>query len=259
VNAPTSDPGLGSGGRALLALRAEAAASPIPAPQPPGGVGPLGPGAAEKRGGKGLVVTAMAAVVVGIGFMVGIVVVLTGSHDKTPTAASAITPAPSDGTAGSPAASDAGSSSRAALAPVPGYTFEEAPASVIAELKKSFEDGFRSNLKPGVTVTPDDVLTGVTGRVVSRNGQKVALAVTMKFDDQWVARIGASDILAGGAAKLGATEHVTVSGTDAVYATIDGNEVLMAYKDGTFLIVLTDGGHRATLNEVMAGLIANLG
>ncbi len=259
VNPSASDTGLGSGGRALLALRAEAATSPM-TPQQPGGPGQFGSAPAEKRGGKGPVVAALTAVFVGIGFMVGIVMVVTGSHDKTPTAASAINPAPSDGVAeSSSGASGSGGSAGAALAPVPGLTFADAPASVISDLKQGFEDGMKSGLKPGVTVNPDEVLKSVSGKMISRDGEEVALAVAMKFDDQWVAQIGASDFLDGTAAKLGATEHVTVGGIDALYATSDGNGELLTYKDGTFLIVIADASDRATLNEVMAGLIANLG
>jgi len=220
-------------------------------PQLPGAVGPYGPNPAENRGGKGLVAAALAAGLVAIAFMVGTVVVLAGSHDKTPTAASAITPAPSG-------LSDAGGSSDAVLAPLPGFTYKDAPASAISELKQSFEEGFRSNLKAGVTVTPDDVLASISGRVVSRDGKEVALAVTMKFDDQWIAQLGASDLLARAADHIGAAEHVTVSGNDAVYATSDGTGALLVYKDATFLIAFADAGDRATLDQVMTALIANM-
>ncbi len=192
----------------------------------------------------------MTACIVAVGFMVGTVVVLTGSHDKTPLTASATTPS---------GASDTGGPQDAVLAPLPGFTYKDAPASVIADLKQGFEQGFTSNLKPGVTVSPDEVLTSVSGRVVSRDGEEVALAATMKFADQWVAQLDASDFLTGATAKLGATEHVTVSGTDALYTTSDGNGELLAYKNGTFMIAIADAGDRDTLNQVMAGLIANLG
>jgi len=210
----------------------------------------------------------MVSALVAIGVVVGIALVFTGSRDKSPSAASATT-LPSAGSAESAATtipagpSSTGGSSDTAFAAVPGYTFEEAPASVISEVRRGFEAGMRSSLKmPGVSVDPDassKVLSGVSGRLVSRDGQEVALAVAMKFDGLWVARIDASEFLAGAASKLAAPEHVTVGGIDAVYADSDGSTQLLTYKDGTFLLVIADSGDRATLDQVMAGLIANLG
>lgn len=192
-------------------------------------------------------------------FVVGIVIVLTGSHEKTPVAASATGTAPSGGATESPGAGGTGGSADATFAPVPGLTFKDAPESAISELRQGFEEGMKSELKPGVTVDPNEVLSGISGRSVLRDGDEVAVAMAMKFDDQWVSQIDASDFLAGAASKLGATDRVTVGSTDAVYANSGGAGELLAYKNGTFLIVIAESGDRATLNQVMAGLIANLG
>jgi len=192
-------------------------------------------------------------------FVVGIVVVLTGSHEKAPLAASATGTSPAGGATESPGTSGTVGSVDATFAPVGGFTFEEAPASVMSELRQGFEEGMKSELKPGVTVNPDEVLAGVSGRSVSRDGDKVALAMAMKFNDQWVAEIDSSGFLARVASELGATDRVTVGGTDAVYANAGGARALLAYKDGTFLIVIGDSGDRATLSQVMVGLIANMG
>jgi len=151
----------------------------------------------------------------------------------------------------------------AAFAPVPGYTFEDAPESVISDVRAGFEEGMKSSLKmPGITLGPGvsfKILSGVSGRVVSRNGEQVAAAVAMKFDDQWRDQLDSANLLAGAASKLGGTDQVTVAGTDAIISTSGGTSQMLAYKDGTFLIVIADSGDRATLTQVMAGLIANLG
>ena len=142
--------------------------------------------------------------------------------------------------------------------PIPGFTYESAPSSVVSDARDNFERGFRGALDnlPGVDVDVNQVVVGMAGRTVLRRGDEVALALAVVLDARWAAQVSPDDALS----EFGSgdpSERTTIRGEQAVYYTEEGADGLAAYKSGTFLIVAGEKGNRAVLREIMTGLLAN--
>jgi len=209
---------------------------------------------------KGLLVAGLSvAALVVVGFFVWLFVFVLGGSSSKP--ASTATPTITPTTTVKPAAGQ-GRSSETAFAAIPGYTLKAAPASVLAEARRSFDQGMQSAFAgtPGVSVDSDQVIAGISGRVIVQSNQEVGLAIAISFDDRWADRIPADQFSPFVGKTLGGPiEEGTVAGQSTVFVDTGDTADLLAYKDGTFLIVIADSGDRATLNGVMTGLLQNLG
>lgn len=215
---------------------------------------------AGEPGRKGLLVAGLSvAALVVVGFFVWLFVFALGGSGSKP--ASTTTPTTAPTTMVKPPAGQ-GRSSDTAFASIPGYTLKAAPASVLAQIRSGFDQGMKSAFAgtPGVSVNPDQVIAGISGRVIVQSDQEVGLAIAISFDDRWAARIPADQFSPIVGKTLGPSiEEGTVAGQSTVFVDTGDTADLLAYKDGTFLIVIADSGDRATLNGVMTGLLQNLG
>lgn len=85
------------------------------------------------------------------------------------------------------------------------------------------------------------------------------MAVSGSFSEEWASRIPHGAFLDGVAASSRSSRRVTVDGHDVVYVPDSTGEILIAYEGSTFVMVVTRKDDRATAEQVMAGLLHNLG
>ncbi len=199
------------------------------------------------------------AALVAVGFFVWLFAFALAGSSTKPT--STATPTTTPTTTVKPAAGQ-GRSSDTAFASIPGYNLKAAPASVLREIRNGFDQGMKSAISetPGLSVNPEQVIAGISGRVIMQGGQEVGLAIAISFDDRWANQIPADQFGPFVGKTLGPSiEQGTVAGQSTVFVDTGDTADLLAYKDGTFLIVIADSGDRATLDGVMAGLLQNLG
>jgi hypothetical protein len=227
---------------------------PPPGGQPP----PPWPGAAPAPpGGKNrkplLIGGAVVAGLAVVGFLVWLFAVALAGDDDGQTKTSARPP--SDSVAPTPEVE--GRSPEVAFAPIPGFTFVEAPP----EMAEAFDEMLNTEA-PGMDF--GEMFAGIDARGVEEDGDEVAVAMVFSMNSDFADTGDAEDFAAGlssgVAGSWGAdatTETITVGGQDAVVFEGDGEEGVFAYRDGLAIMVLNVGGDRATMIRIMEGMLEN--
>ncbi|MDQ6928014.1 MAG: hypothetical protein M3159_05040 [Actinomycetota bacterium] len=139
----------------------------------------------------------------------------------------------------------------AAFDHIAGYELAELPASDLQSARDQYQSEVSGN------AAAQKAVSDINGRLVSKEGAKVAVVLAMSFSPDASTQPGFQAAFVEGAAGSDASP-VTLSGEDAkTFTQSDGTEGVVFAKGRLGLLVIGAGGNSTQLQDVMSKLIGN--
>ncbi|HEX8771127.1 MAG TPA: hypothetical protein VF711_10210 [Acidimicrobiales bacterium] len=134
---------------------------------------------------------------------------------------------------------------------IAGYELAELSASDLQNAREQYQSEVSGN------AAAQKAVSDINGRVVSKEGDKVAVVLALSFSPDVASAPGFHDAFVEGAAGNDSSP-VTLSGQKAkTFTQSDGTEGVVFAKDRLGLLVIGAGGDSTQLQDVMSKLIGN--
>jgi hypothetical protein len=134
---------------------------------------------------------------------------------------------------------------------IAGYELAELSASDLQSARDQYQSEVSGNS------TAEKAVKDLNGRVVSKEGEKVAVVLALSFTPDIASAPGFQEAFVEGAAGTDSSP-VTLSGQKAqTFTQSDGTEGVVFAKDRLGLLVIGTGGNSTQLQDIMSKLIGN--